>query len=95
MYCINDTKKVLAIYVVNYSYNYTTNQLGSPYVTDIIRPGQYFFWQKGNEDYIEFKEPPYSRSSLKSLTLNVITYLDSLPDYVEMSDSIRQLIKRE
>ena len=95
MYCINDTKKVLAIYVVNYSYNYTTNPLGSPYVTDIIRPGEYFFWLKGDENYIEFKEPPYSRSSLNSLTLNVITYVDCLPNYVEMSDSIRQITKCE
>ncbi len=95
VYCVNDTKEFLAIYLVHYSYEHTSNFSVSPYVTDIIRPGEYFFWLKGNDDYIEFKEPPYSRSGLKSSTLNVVTYLDSLPDYVEVSDSIRQLIKRE
>ena len=95
VYCINDTKKVLAIYVVHYSYRHTSSFPVSPHVTDIIRPGEYFFWAKGNDGYIEFKEPPYSRSGLSSSTLNVVTYLDSLPDFVEMSDSIRQLIKRE
>lgn len=95
VYCINDTKEILAIYVVRYSYKHASNFSVSPYVTDIIRPGEYFFWLKGNDDYIEFKEPPYSKSGLSSSTLNVVTYLDSLPDYVEVSDSIRQLIKRE
>ena len=95
MYCINDTKKVLAIYVVYYSYKHTSSFAVSPHVTGIIRPGEYFFWLKGNDDYIEFKEPPYSKSGLSSSTLNVVTYLDSLPDYVEVPDSIKQLIKRE
>lgn len=96
VYCINDTKKVLAIYVVYYSYSRNTSNLSiSPHVTDIIRPGDYFFWMKGGDGYIEFKEPPYLRSGLSSTTLHVVTYLDSLPSYVEMSDSIRQLIKHE
>lgn len=102
IYCYNDTKKVLAIYVVNYSYRPAYSNRPTyddfslpPYVTDIIRPKEYFYWDKESDDYIEFEEAPYSRSGLCSTTVNVVTYLDSLPNYVEIPDSIMQLIKHK
>lgn len=96
IYCYNDTKKVLAIYDVDYSYKPTYDEFSlPPYVKDIIMPGEYFYWDKGSNNCIEFKDPPYSISGHSPFSLKVITYLDSLPNYVEIPDSIRQLIKHE
>ena len=91
--CYNDTKKILAIYDVDYSYGHSSYLSLPPYVRDIIMPGDYFPWDKEGDDYVEFTEAPYSRAGTCSPTVHVVTYLDSLPNYVEIPDSIRQIIK--
>lgn len=91
--CFNDTKKVLAIYDVDYSYGHSSGLSLQPYVRDIIMPGEYFPWDKEGEDYFEFTEAPYSRAGTCSPTVHVVTYINSLPKYVEIPDSIRQIIK--